>query len=481
MLDLREIVVGLKPRLIGPTTSINGVYLGPFWYYFNVPPFVLSGGDPASLVYWMIIWYMATGTLLWWLLKKTHPQFALLISLQFLMAPSFFYSSRFSWSANPMPYFTMFYFLCLIYNLKNQTKKASFLAGFISGLAMQIEAAFAVLFFPFLILVYLIKRVHYKYILSSFLGFFITLIPQILFELRHGFVMTKTFFGEFGGQSSILGEKLSLDKIFNLHLESYINSIYGLFDLPRILINALFTIAIIFLIYLWKMKKISQDLKPFFLYALFFILYSFAFYMFYPYPLKGWYLLGLHIPFLILISVFLAELIRWHKFLTPLIILLLLISFINTTIVHSRLIPKSPDERSTDKSNLRNEIEAISWIYQKAEGKPFKAYNYMASVYDFPYQYLYWWHGGKKYGYHPDTVTYLDNVPEYIAQNEKFLNKRKSAGSGDSIFLIIEADEMPDRRQAWLNNFEKFCLKKSHVFLWKTEIQIKKVCNNTLD
>ena len=48
MLDIRQIVVSLHPTLIGPTTSINGVFLGPFYYYFNVIPYFLSGGDPAS-------------------------------------------------------------------------------------------------------------------------------------------------------------------------------------------------------------------------------------------------------------------------------------------------------------------------------------------------------------------------------------------------------------------------------------------------
>src|SRR5688500_6304605 len=44
-------------------------------------------------------------------------------------------------------------------------------------------------------------------------------------------------------------------------------------------------------------------------------------------------------------------------------------------------------------SFLRNELAAIDLVYKKADGKNFKVYTYMPSVYDFPYQYLFWWHG----------------------------------------------------------------------------------------
>jgi hypothetical protein len=57
MVDMRHMVVTHTPRLVGPTTSINGVLLGPFWYYFNLTPFIIGGGNPAFVVYWQILWY----------------------------------------------------------------------------------------------------------------------------------------------------------------------------------------------------------------------------------------------------------------------------------------------------------------------------------------------------------------------------------------------------------------------------------------
>ncbi|OGD74360.1 hypothetical protein A3A84_03560 [Candidatus Collierbacteria bacterium RIFCSPLOWO2_01_FULL_50_23] len=94
MIDIRSIAIGHKPRLIGPTTSINGVYLGPFWYYFNLPPFVVSGGDPASLLTWQIVWYQLVGLLTYVLSKKINPTLGFLAAVLFLIMPLGFNTSR---------------------------------------------------------------------------------------------------------------------------------------------------------------------------------------------------------------------------------------------------------------------------------------------------------------------------------------------------------------------------------------------------
>src|SRR3989344_2390151 len=60
LIDLRRLVFGHTPLLVGPTTGLTGVFVGPFWYYFNAPPFFLSQGDPSSVVIWLIASYLLT-------------------------------------------------------------------------------------------------------------------------------------------------------------------------------------------------------------------------------------------------------------------------------------------------------------------------------------------------------------------------------------------------------------------------------------
>lgn len=478
MLDIREIAVGLKPRLIGPTTSINGVYLGPFWYYFNLLPFVMGKGDPSYLVAWMIILYICAGIILWLYLHKKDRDLALIALSFYFLSPALFYPSRFSWSANPMPPITIFYFLSLFWFLESPSGKKAFLTGLISGLAFQIEAAFAVLFLPFALLVFLHKKGGFKSVSALFASFILTLLPQALFELRHGFIMTKTFINEISGESATLGDKLSLIETLKSHMDTYLLWTSNLLSIPYLNGLILFTAAIFFLFYSIHIKKISATSTILFTYSITFIVFSYIFYAFYFHDLKGWYLLGLYIPIIFIISSFARELISSKKIAISIpTIILLLYFFFNSAYSQTNFIPKSPNDRSGDKSNLRNELIVIDWVYEKAEGKAFKVYNYIPSVYDYPYQYLFWWHGGNKFGYHPDKITYKDNVPEYIHDNEKYLTKRKPTNESSPIFLIYEEDGMIERLYAWRGNFTRLCPKTDIKFTFGTTAEMLYECN----
>ena len=476
MLDIREIVVSLHPTLIGPTTSINGVFLGPFYYYFNVIPFLIGGGDPAALVYWNSLWYLIGAVALFCFNYKKNFWFGFFSSVLFLLCNEFFYSSRFFWSANPMPYMTAIYFLSLVYLSTRRNKRSGFLGGIISGLSMQVEAAFGVIFFPFLVIYSLIRRVNFPTLAFSFLGFFLTLLPQILFEIRHGFGMTKTFFSEISGNSQILGEKMGFVEAQYSHLNDFINYTNGIIQGSPYLSYGLIIFAVGFLIF--RFKKLPGLNKEFFLSSVLFIVFAFIFYSWYLHPLKGWYILGLRVPFIIILGVLFAELVKSRFIAFRIAILgLLLFSTFNMTTIQWRFVSEGDiANRSGDKSNLRNEIEAIDWVYQKAGGQGFKAYNYIPSVYDFPYQYLYWWHGTEKYGYQPETVTYMDGVPEYIKENGKYFDKTKPAGDDPLVFLIYEKDESIERLHAWLGSYTKYCTVEKQEYTWGTTVEMRKLC-----
>ncbi len=127
---------------------------------------------------------------------------------------------------------------------------------------------------------------------------------------------------------------------------------------------------------------------------------------------------------------------------------------------------------------MRNELTAIDWVYLNAAGRGFRAFSYLPSVYDFPYNHLYWWYGKKQYGYQPAETAYLPNQPEYIRDVEKIWTSKKEVGQENLTFLIIEKDmDMPERETAWLGNFSKLCLLKEIVFPWHARVQMRDNCS----
>lgn len=482
MLDLRNIVVGVNPTLIGPTTSINGVFLGPGYYYFNVIPFFLGQGDPSYLVYWNILFYLIASVLLLLLHIKKEIGFGFFASILFITAPGYFQATRYFWNSNSMPYFVVIYFISLYFLLRDPSVKKALWLGLIAGICMQFQAAFGILLLPFAIITSLIKKTGWKLIGLQILGFGITLLPQILFDLKNQFVMSKIFLAEVSGSGQVLGGKLTFIEALLSHLNTFIFFSHGIIALPYNLDSAILVAAIAFLGLKIYQKKLDPDLKIYTYLSLGFLLFAFIFYSFYLHELKDWFVLSLRIPYLLLIASFLTAVYR-HTLKTSLYkhlpktlaITIILLSVFFSFNDQKQFIPVNSSERSTDKSNLRNSIEAIDWVYEHISGKGFKSYNYIPSVYDFPYQYLYWWHGTKKYGYQPSSISYKEGVPEYVVNNTQFLTKTKPQ-EDNLIAMIYEDDEIIDRTFAWGGDFTKYCRITDIKYSWGTTVEIRKPC-----
>lgn len=478
MLDLRNIIIGHHLALIGPTTSINGVFLGPFWYYFNIIPFMIGFGDPTALVLWNIFWYQLSAWLFFRIIRKDSLYLGLIFSALFLMTPILFYSSRVSWNANTLPFITIFYFLSLL-TLNKKHLRRYLLLGLISGLGLQLEAAFGIIFLPFAIIWLLLQRSSWRSVLAVISGFILTILPQLFFELHHSWLISQNIINEFSGKTTILINKLTLADTAGSHFGSYTEVLSHISLLSFPIIAFIFIASVLFLSWQLYQKRLTEVTKNVFLSGLLFIVFSFCLYLFYHYPFKSWFILGLHIPYLLIISAAATEAFRSNKVVLKLSILgIIIYCFIAVTIQQIPAIPFNLNDRSPDASSLRNEVDIVDLVYQKAQGQPFKVYVYVPSVYDFAYQYTFWWHGTQKYGFQPANITYLDNVPEYITNNSMYWNKKKPlVGSDYPIFLIYQTDkEKSDRLDAWLGNFKSYCSLEINQFKFQTTVQTLHPC-----
>lgn len=480
MIDIRGIAVGGKPRLIGPTTSINGVFLGPFWYYFNLPPFIASGGDPASLLVWQIIWYQLAGLLFYLFLKKENPSLAFFTSVFFLIMPLGFNTSRYSWNANAMPIFTSLFLLSLYLLGQKPTAKHALATGLLAGLALQIEAAFGILFFPFSLLSLLLVTRKLKFHLWHLVGFLITLLPQALFEVRHQFSLTKVLLTEFSGKSAMLGERLSFHERLADRWAATTKLASETSHLPVSYLFPIFGIVCFVALAFSFKGHLTKSNRQFVLLNFAFIVFSLLFYLLFPQTLKGWYLLGLSVPLVLLYGSSLASL--WEindRLIRTGLSALVFLSLLFTYTAQAEYLSVAQKMGDQNKSSLKNSLAVIDWVYEKAAGNGFKAYSYLPSIYDYPYQYLYWWYGAKKYGYQPNDVAYLPNQPEYIENMRVYLTKTRPLPGNEPVFLIIERDEQnPTFETAWLGNFSGLCLVEKVDLGYPVQIRHLERCPN---
>ena len=232
-------------------------------------------------------------------------------------------------------------------------------------------------------------------------------------------------------------------ELFNL----YRSVLSGLVMNNQILLVSSFLVLITtFWLFVWRKNR-----ENFVIIGGAFFFLSFLIYIFLPIAVAPWHILGEMVAFLILLGFVIGYFIKHSRVLKivgySLVVFIIIVSFLN---IKSYLVQKSNIQN--DPSLFQNEINAIDYTYKQAGGKNFKAYVYLPSVIDYPYQYLYFWYGLKNYGYTPIDYAYLPNMPEYIFSKNQFLKPNEKSNSG-LIFLIKEPDRL-DLMDLWENSFK---------------------------
>ncbi len=474
ILEIRRLAIGHEMVFLGPSTSLNGVYYGPFWFYYNLPAFLLGKGDPTALVYWEIILYALVISSFFLYFRKKLPQFALISGLFLLISPRLLGATSYALNSNSAPAFVLLFILLLYHALQKKTPALVFWLGLLAGITLQIEI-FGALMFP--LGLYWLYRYKIKRKILYLSAFCLTLAPQIIFEIKHNFIMTKVFITEFAGHGDILGDKISLSQKIVDRLQHYLAELGGSFPFPAFI----FVLALVILLYISIRLFRHQQKHPatlIFNLSLSLLLISAFFFLVYPYPLKDWMTINFVIPYILIFSVCLAEIWQTKRVVLRLVAAAT-ISFAilgGLSLYKAKLIEKI-NVRSADPGSLANQIEAIDWVYQQANGEAFKLYDYTPAVYDYNYQYLFWWYGTNKYGYQPSSITYQDNAPEYIRNNNFYWLKQKTLLNGYSTFLIIEPDsKRPGVQSAWVDRYASLCLISNKVFPSMIQTQLRKPC-----
>ncbi len=430
-LAVMDMILNKSPKLIGPWTSIPGLYFGPGWYYLLAPGFLLTNFHPLAGV----VTIMLLGIFQLWLINK---YFGFMAALIFTSTPLWFMVTTSAW--NPFP-LTLVTWLILVVFKKLEEKKQSKIKerfywlslGFLMASGFHFSTAFAVLY-PLLVFISLKIRnikLSLRKIIFICSGFFIPFLPQLVFELRHEFSEVKGVLAYLTGQVNI--EQGVKPSIFNVLTQSLIEVRQSL--LPNFFQSKIETylglIVLILIIWKsWRWKKTNKN-KYFLEFTAWFIITDIWLFLTHY---NFWYLFGLMPVAVVFFVDFLKKINKNYSFI--LIILLIASSFLSTYQYFSTLNGKYANSREF----LPIKQQAINLIYEKADGKPFASYQYVPDIYDFSYQYLYFYQAinGKKL---PIDFAYQPNIPNYVVQKPdlmKYFSSSTQIGPAEKIFFIVE-------------------------------------------
>ena len=112
----REVVEGhVSWPLLGPIAASTPFRVGPMYYYFQIISGELFGVRPETMAYPDLLFGTLSIPLLFVLLRRYFtPKRALSLALLFAVSYFAIRYSRFAWNTNPIPFFSMLFFLALL-------------------------------------------------------------------------------------------------------------------------------------------------------------------------------------------------------------------------------------------------------------------------------------------------------------------------------------------------------------------------------
>ena len=174
---------------------MGNVYLGPLYYWAITPVLWLFGFNPVGPVVLVALLGVLTNILLFFFLwRYFDKKSAFLASFLYALSPLILQNSRFSWNPNPVPLFTLLWFLLMLKFFDEEKGRWALGAGICLGILLQLHyvTGLLLLFTGAALLFWLVKKSRQESFSPKFLkplgwlilGVIIPLIPFILLNLK---------------------------------------------------------------------------------------------------------------------------------------------------------------------------------------------------------------------------------------------------------------------------------------------------------
>ena len=417
--------------LIGPTTGIEGIFLGPFYYYLIAPAYLLGGGNPVWPAVELVI-INILGIFVVYKIGEIYFSRTSGIIAAFLLAFSHRLVQDHRWLSNPtpLPLLAAIAVFIILKIINSQARAIHYLIlGLVLGLSLQLEAASAIFFLPATALIFILfyRSIFRKliYLLHLVLTFSLTLIPQLYFNFRHENIIFQAF------QRFLISEKSfqpTLSGFYTDRLRYY----YQVFFEKLINDNnllPLFILLIIFLLLFTITKLVNKNIGVLLVWIitpLVFLLFYHGNYGF----IWGYYFTGVIPVFILLFSYILSLGIAQKGFACAVVVVLLLLFSYDNTLHLKKFL--TTDLKDPTTISFDNSLSAVDWVYQDAKNTPFNVDAYVPPVIPHAYNYLFLWRGSTKYHVLPQQIlvprlyTVIEQDPPHPERLEQWLTRQQN-------------------------------------------------------
>ncbi|MBU0570261.1 glycosyltransferase family 39 protein [Patescibacteria group bacterium] len=373
-----------RPFLIGPVTGLQGIFLGPFYYYLIAPFYLIGGGNPVYPA--VFLSFLSTlAILMLYVLGKEMYSRATGIFAATIGAFSYYIVLHSRWLSNPNP--ILLTSLLLLYSMwkviQDKNSKWWIAIAFFVGISLQLESASGVFYIPVVGIFWLwqyfsfqqstkahSRSVDLKQILKQVQNdknmlilptvvFLVTLLPQILFNFRHENLLLNNF-------SNLFFKEKAFRPMTLVILETRLNYFWN------VLIGKLFTgqhkhaetLVVLSASALFvKRKEIGKNFLT--LFAIFLItpMIGYIFFQGNHGNIYDYYMSGYYFPMILLFAIGLGAL--WKTFLGKAVVIAFFVIFLNINIPVIRNFLTATVE--TRPIGLEEQLKVVDWVYEDVE------------------------------------------------------------------------------------------------------------------
>lgn len=403
-LFVKKIVADHHLILIGPSSGgLQGYFQGAIWYYMLSIPFAISGGNPISGQWFMAIMSAMSAIGAFYILKRVSNIYSAFLGLIILgFAGYSVATSQFVWNPYPIVWVMPFYFLAVYWTSKH-LPKGIVLLSILEGLIIHFEVIYGLGTLPayLFLLIYGIqhlKKEKLKYLLVSGLLFAMPMIPTLLFDLRHHFLITNSIATTIKtGGANLSHKEGDAPNSASNRIKFRLGDLYqytGGSVTENKELNLLFFALFLTSIFLLRKKEQKTMIL-----SLAVLISPFIVFLLLKYNVWAYYWIGSS-PFYAIFFAFTIGKVLKNYNKQQLLIILSLTLFIfyhpwtSLSYWKDGVLKDSPQVLST-------QLKVIKTIYKDAKGEEFSVYEQTPPVYDYVYRYLLWWQGSKVYHYVP--------------------------------------------------------------------------------